>query len=439
MNAGAHGWSLADVVEEVEVVRRRRAAAGCRPELDWGYRFCAPAEGSVVTAVRLAAERGRPRVHPGAPRDPAAARRISQPRGVRTFGSTFKNPPGGPPGSLLEAAGLKGVRRGGAEVSTVHANFLVNLGDATTADVLALMSLMREAVERTSGMSLEPEVRLLGAVSRGSPGRTSSAEPARRRWIRESASVGAGQPGARAPASGDHRGLSRSSWSRPACSSGCGPPTSSPCRRVTAAAMDHVTEEQIAGATSDARGVSLLASRRGAIEEDLAALPYVRVGRRVSRRSRTRSGGPAGGVRAGRPACRLLTGASGWWRRRPGAAKRVRPRSGLAPGRVGRPDCELEPGEDLPADRSRALPVGALLEEIEAPATACRRASSEIAVDGRGGDASGGRARAAAGRADRTEAEVDGGERIIQQYLRDGKQIEYVDVSVPDRVAVKAK
>ena len=82
---------------------------------------------------------------------------------MRSFGSTFKNPPGERAGKLLEAAGLKGVRRGGAEVSKVHANFLVNLGDATTTDVLTLMTLMRQGVYRNSGILLEPEVRLLGA------------------------------------------------------------------------------------------------------------------------------------------------------------------------------------------------------------------------------------------------------------------------------------
>jgi UDP-N-acetylmuramate dehydrogenase len=63
----------------------------------------------------------------------------------------------------VEVAGLKGVRRGGAEISTVHGNFLVNTGDATTADVLALMILMRQEVERMSGIALEPEVKLIGA------------------------------------------------------------------------------------------------------------------------------------------------------------------------------------------------------------------------------------------------------------------------------------
>ncbi len=78
------------------------------------------------------------------------------------FGCTFRNPGGGAAGRLIDAAGLKGVRRGGAEVSRVHANFLVNLGEATTADMLALMNLMREEVKRTGNVLLEPEVRLLG-------------------------------------------------------------------------------------------------------------------------------------------------------------------------------------------------------------------------------------------------------------------------------------
>jgi UDP-N-acetylmuramate dehydrogenase len=164
MNAGAHGWSLADVVEHVEVA----SASGLRwipgDALEWGYRYCRLPEKSVVTAARLRLTAGDPVGILEHHRSLLRERRASQPRTVRTFGSVFKNPPGDAAGRLLEAAGLKGVRRGGAEVSTVHANFMVNLGDATTADVLALMSLMRQGVQRTSGFLLEPEVKLLGAV-----------------------------------------------------------------------------------------------------------------------------------------------------------------------------------------------------------------------------------------------------------------------------------
>jgi len=164
MNAGAYGWSLAEVVDEVEVA----SASGVRwipaNGLEWGYRHCRLPEGSVVTAVRLVLTKGDPNAILARHRSLLRKRRTTQPRAVRTFGSTFKNPPGERAGKLLEAAGLKGVRRGGAEVSNVHANFIVNLGDATTTDVLVLMTLMRQGVERNSGVSLEPEVRLLGAT-----------------------------------------------------------------------------------------------------------------------------------------------------------------------------------------------------------------------------------------------------------------------------------
>jgi UDP-N-acetylmuramate dehydrogenase len=164
MNAGAHGWSLADLVEEVEVASASGVRWTSETEFEWGYRFCRLPAGSVITAARLGLTVGEPVGILEHHRALLRARRTTQPRGARTFGSVFKNPPGDAAGRLLEAAGLKGVRRGGAEVSMVHANFLVNLGDATTADVLALMSLMRQGVHRTSGILLEPEVRLVGAA-----------------------------------------------------------------------------------------------------------------------------------------------------------------------------------------------------------------------------------------------------------------------------------
>lgn len=163
MNAGAYGWCMRDILQEIQVV----TAAGVRwiapDDLEWGYRHCGLPERSVVTAVRMNLMPADCGSVMECQRGYLRQRREKQPRSVRTFGSTFKNPPGNHAGRLVEAAGLKGVRRGGAEISTVHGNFLVNLGDATTADVLALMVLMRQGVERVSGVVLEPEVRLLGA------------------------------------------------------------------------------------------------------------------------------------------------------------------------------------------------------------------------------------------------------------------------------------
>jgi UDP-N-acetylmuramate dehydrogenase len=89
-------------------------------------------------------------------------RKTRQPGGA-TCGSVFKNPPGDFAGRLIEAAGLKGKREGDAEISAVHANFIVNRGSASAADVRALIELAREAVQSRFGILLELEIELLGA------------------------------------------------------------------------------------------------------------------------------------------------------------------------------------------------------------------------------------------------------------------------------------
>ncbi|MGI5940123.1 MAG: UDP-N-acetylmuramate dehydrogenase [Thermoleophilia bacterium] len=180
MNAGAHGGALADVVEAVQLVSSTGVVWRSAGSLVWAYRECSLPSGSVVTAVRLRLLAGDAQVVVADHRVLLRTRRRSQPRGVRTFGSVFKNPPGHSAGKLLDEAGLKGVRRGDAEVSTVHANFLVNLGDATTADMLALMTFMRDTVHHFHGILLQPEVKLVGrdfpwdiiddSVSPGLPG-----------------------------------------------------------------------------------------------------------------------------------------------------------------------------------------------------------------------------------------------------------------------------
>jgi UDP-N-acetylenolpyruvoylglucosamine reductase len=164
MNAGAHGARMADIVEALELVGPAGTAWVGADRVAWSYRHVDLPPATVVTAVRL-------RLRPDA-RDEVLARhrgllrtrRQSQPRGVRTFGSAFKNPPGDSAGRLLDAAGAKGLRRGGAEVSHVHANFVANVGEATCADVLILMGMMREVVKQRFDIALEPEVRLIGAA-----------------------------------------------------------------------------------------------------------------------------------------------------------------------------------------------------------------------------------------------------------------------------------
>ncbi len=165
MNAGAYGWCMRDILQEIQIV----SAAGVRwvpaADLEWGYRYCGlPRE--VGGDRRPPRPDARPIARPSwsaSAATCASAGRSSLARSVRSAARS-RTRPGRHAGRLVEAAGLKGVRRGGAEISTVHGNFLVNLGDATTADVLALMVLMRQGVERVSGVILEPEVKLLGAA-----------------------------------------------------------------------------------------------------------------------------------------------------------------------------------------------------------------------------------------------------------------------------------
>jgi UDP-N-acetylenolpyruvoylglucosamine reductase len=164
MNAGAHGGWIGQIVDAVELASPEGVRWLPGSALEWGYRHCALPDDHLVTAARLKLAAASKEVVVARHRDLLRLRRLSQPRGQRTFGSTFKNPPGDSAGRLLDQAGLKGVRRGGAEVSSVHANFIVNVGEATATDVLALMAMMRRAVQQRSGVDLVPEVRLLGAA-----------------------------------------------------------------------------------------------------------------------------------------------------------------------------------------------------------------------------------------------------------------------------------
>ncbi|MBW6520417.1 MAG: UDP-N-acetylmuramate dehydrogenase [Desulfoarculaceae bacterium] len=171
MNAGAWGHELSEVLVSVTVVTSSGQICTLpRTELDFGYRiwhdpYRSQGVGAgtewVVVAVGLqcvAADQGQIRTLCQSYRQ---KRQEKQPKGEPNAGSFFKNPAGDAAGRLIEASGLKGLRVGGAMVSPVHANFLVNSGGATAADVLELMVKVRGKVHEDSGILLEPEVHLL--------------------------------------------------------------------------------------------------------------------------------------------------------------------------------------------------------------------------------------------------------------------------------------
>jgi len=162
MNAGAHGWEIGRVVQEAQIVDRDlhlQTLTG--RQLTFGYRQSNLPPGSVVCRAKIRLEQGQPAEVQEKCRQNLRVRRERQPR-QPSAGSVFKNPPGQAAGRLLEEAGLKGLRVGGAMISTMHANFIVNCGNATSADILALIEKARGAVREKCGIDLELEIRLLG-------------------------------------------------------------------------------------------------------------------------------------------------------------------------------------------------------------------------------------------------------------------------------------
>lgn len=166
MNAGVPDAEAGAVVRDVETADADGRRTRTREEMGFAYRAARGlACGEVVLAARFALRPADPAAVRGAVDRHLAHRRATQPIDQPSFGSVFKNPPGERAGRLIELAGLKGLRIGGAQISSVHANFIVNLGGATAADVLALMSRAQEAVRERTGIALEPEVRIVGRTA----------------------------------------------------------------------------------------------------------------------------------------------------------------------------------------------------------------------------------------------------------------------------------
>jgi UDP-N-acetylmuramate dehydrogenase len=165
MNAGIPDRETKDAVREIEVMSPTGRKIRHLPRERLGFRYRALAglaPGSLILSALLEVRPAR-REEVGASIDRLLERRAAtQPLDVPSCGSVFKNPPGSYAGRLIEAAGLKGERHGGAQISELHANFIVNTGDASAADVLALIGHARAAVRVRTGILLEPEVRIWG-------------------------------------------------------------------------------------------------------------------------------------------------------------------------------------------------------------------------------------------------------------------------------------
>lgn len=162
MNAGAHGGETWERVREVTTIDRGGQVRRRHPgEYEIAYRSVSgPADEWFVSAVLGFDPSAEPSMD--TLKDMLARRKETQPLGLPSCGSVFRNPPGDHAARLIEAAGLKGCRIGDAEVSEKHANFIINRGDASAADVENLIMHVQQSVEDHANVVLQPEVRIVG-------------------------------------------------------------------------------------------------------------------------------------------------------------------------------------------------------------------------------------------------------------------------------------
>lgn len=159
MNAGAYGFSISHVMTRIEVLDADGEQVAPPQGWQFHYRGSTIPEGNTVASITLALERADPAPLAAEIRELQLQRVRSQPRG-RNAGCVFKNPAGASAGRILDQVGLKGTRRGHAVISDQHANFVVNEGGATAAEVLELVDLARDKARADAGIALEMEVKV---------------------------------------------------------------------------------------------------------------------------------------------------------------------------------------------------------------------------------------------------------------------------------------
>jgi UDP-N-acetylmuramate dehydrogenase len=163
MNAGAFGGEMKDVTLSATAIDRAGTTQLLTlPDLGMSYRHCGCPDDYIFLSATMQGRRGQPAAIAAKMAEIKTAREDSQPTRVRTGGSTFANPPGLKAWELIDKAGCRGLIRGGAQVSEKHCNFLLNLGEATAADIEGLGEDVRRRVLETSGITLEWEIRRVG-------------------------------------------------------------------------------------------------------------------------------------------------------------------------------------------------------------------------------------------------------------------------------------
>jgi UDP-N-acetylmuramate dehydrogenase len=162
MNAGCYGGETADTILDVDLVRDDSVIRLPKEQCDFRYRHSGFRKDDIIIGARFAMDEGDPVLLAQTKRKHLLHRNEVQPVQIPNCGSVFKNPHPRYSAELIESAGLKGMQIGGAQISPKHANFIVNIGNASAQDVIALMNLSRKIVYEKTGIMLEPEVQLIG-------------------------------------------------------------------------------------------------------------------------------------------------------------------------------------------------------------------------------------------------------------------------------------
>lgn len=163
MNAGAYGSEMKDVVEKVEAVNiKGQTHTFDKASLKFSYRKCELPADMIITKAYLRLQKGSPDEIKKRMKECKDKRKAAQAINLPNAGSIFKNPQGSSAGMLIEESGLKGAKIGGAQISEAHGNYIVNLGNASARDVLALIAIARDKIFKIKGILLETEIKVIG-------------------------------------------------------------------------------------------------------------------------------------------------------------------------------------------------------------------------------------------------------------------------------------